>query len=270
MEQGKQKSGIPGLDSMLGGGFSRGSVIAVAGGTGSGKSIFASQFLVKGAAEYGEPGLFLSFDQQKDSIYSNLRQFGWDMAELEREQKLVFIEYPESELSAFVEQQGALADLIETLGIKRVVIDSITPYALLYSSEEERRINVLRLVNAVKGWKATCLISGEDRPGASSESLPHTISSVESFCDGFIHLSFMRESGKRTRAVEIIKMRGARHEHELKEAHITENGFVIGSPGSYEKQEYEKPGKPEAAGRAPSAGKADKMVKKARKVMLDD
>lgn len=225
----KQKSGIMGLDPMLGGGFVPGCAVAVAGGTGSGRTIFVSQFLVKGASEYDEPGLFLSFDQQKDSIYANLRQFGWDMAELEKQQKLVFIEYPENELSAFVEQEGALADLVETLGIKRVVIDSITPYALLYSSEEERRLNVLRLVNAVKGWKSTCLISAETKPAASQEAVPHTISGVESFCDGFIHLSFSRTEGRRNRAVEIIKMRGTRHEYEIKPAFITDKGFSIGA-----------------------------------------
>lgn len=256
MDRPMQKSGIPGLDPMLGGGFVRGSAVAVAGGTGSGKSIFVSQFLVKGALEYNEPGLFLSFDQQKDSIYTNLQQFGWDLPEIERKQKLVFIEYPGNELSAFVEQQGALADLIETLGIKRVVIDSITPYALLFPSEEERRMNVLRLVNAVKGWKATCLISAEDRPGSTAEGIPHTVSSVESFCDGFIHLSFLRQGSRRMRAVEIIKMRGCRHEHELREAHIAESGFSIGSAESEARQE-----KPLAPAKA---------VKKARKLILDD
>src|SRR3989344_5571335 len=242
----KQKSGIMGLDPMLGGGFVPGCAVAVAGGTGSGRTIFVSQFLVKGATEYGEPGLFLSFDQQKDSIYANLLQFGWDMAELEKQQKLVFIEYPENELSAFVEQEGALADLVETLGIKRVVIDSITPYSLLYSSEEERRLNVLRLVNAVKGWKCTCLISAETKSAVSQEAVPHTVSGVESFCDGFIHLSFLRADGRRNRAVEIIKMRASRHEHELKPAFITDKGFSICSS-------------PE-----------EKPVRKSRKVMIDE
>lgn len=246
MAEAKQKSGIPGLDSMLGGGFVPGGAVAVAGGTGSGRTIFVSQFLVKGAGEYHEPGLFLSFDQQKDSIYANLLQFGWDLSELERQQKLVFIEYPENELAAFVEQEGALSDLIETLGIKRVVIDSITPYSLLYSSEEERRLNVLRLVNAVKGWKTTCLISAETRHSASPEAVPYTISGVESFCDGFIHLSFSRSEGRRSRAVEIIKMRGTRHEHEIRPAFITDRGFSIGS------------------------SEAEKPIRKSRKIMLDE
>ena len=251
METPKQKSGIIGLDSMMGGGIPRGSVVAVSGGTGSGRTIFVSQFLVKGATEYGEPGLFLSFDQQKDSIYQNLLQFGWDMAGLEKQQKMVFIEYPSNELAAFAEQEGALHDLIETLGIKRVVIDSITPYAVLFQSEEERRMNVLRLVNALKSWKATCMISAEDRPGSSSEGLPHTIAGVESFCDGFIHISYLRQEGRRSRGVEVIKMRGTKHEHEIREAHITEKGFVIGAGGEKEERQ-------------------ERTVKKTRKVILDE
>jgi KaiC/GvpD/RAD55 family RecA-like ATPase len=229
MEENKAKSGIPGLDRMLGGGFLRHSTIAVAGETGSGRTIFASQFLVKGA-EAGEPGLFLSFDEQKNSIYPNLASFGWDMLSLEREQKLVFIEYPQNELAAFSEQEGAIKDLISTMGIKRVVIDSITPYALLFSATEERQVKTLRLVNAVKGWKATAMICSEALPGPE-HAVPHTISGVESFCDGFIHLGFMRRGGRRVREIEIVKMRGCRHEHELREAAITDSGFVVGAAG---------------------------------------
>ncbi|MCX8197875.1 MAG: hypothetical protein N3F07_01630 [Candidatus Micrarchaeota archaeon] len=228
MESARVKSGIPGLDFMLGGGFLRNSVVAVAGGTGSGRTIFVSQFLYKGA-EQGEPGLFLSFDQQKDSIYSQLASFGWDFLSFERKQKIVFIEYPQNELSAFPEQESAIHDLINTLGIRRVVIDSITPYALMFPSQEERRLAAMRLVNAVKGWKVTALISSETAH-TSHDSFPHTLSGVESFCDGFIYISFIREKDRRSRAIEIVKMRGCKHEHEMRPAHIGEEGFFIGKP----------------------------------------
>lgn len=225
---GKTKSGIQGLDAMLGGGFARGSTVAVAGGTGSGRTIFVSQFLHNGAVQYNEPGLFISFDDQKDSLYPNLASFGWDMLELERSQKIVFIEYPHNELSAFADQESAMRDLIATLGIKRVVIDSITPFSMMFSTPEERRLATLKLVSAVKGWKVTTLISSELIHG-SEDSFPHTVSGVESFCDGFIHLSFRRDGGQRKREVEIVKMRGTKHEHELRVAHITDEGFVIGA-----------------------------------------
>ncbi len=239
MDVPRVKSGIAGLDRMLGGGLLKNSVVAVAGGTGSGRTVFVSQFLVNGAIEQEEPGLFLSFDEQKSSIYANLASFGWDLMELERKQKVVFIEYPQNELSAFVEQEGALHDLIETLGIKRVVVDSITPYALLYTNPEERRTNTLKLVSALKGWKATCMVSSEDVPG-SEHSFPHTVSGLESFADGFIHLSFLREGGRRNRAVEVIKMRGCRHEHEIQPASITDRGFVIGPVGGDKKEARKK------------------------------
>jgi len=230
MDNTRVKSGIAGLDAMLGGGFVKNSAVTVAGGTGSGRTIFVSQFLYKGA-EAGEPGLFLSFDEQKESIYSNLASFGWDMMGLERKQKVVFIEYPQNELAAFAEQESALRDLLNTREIKRVVIDSITPYALMFPSSEERRLATLKLVNAVRSWKVTTLISSEIVHGAE-DSFPHTVSGVESFCDGFIHLSFHRQEGRRSRAVEIVKMRGCKHEHELRPAYIGESGFAIGSQGA--------------------------------------
>ncbi len=233
--EGRVKSGIPGLDAMLGGGIARGSTVAVAGGTGSGRTIFVSQFLYKGAQEFNEPGLFISFDDQKDSLYSNLASFGWDMIDFERKQKLVFIEYPHNELAAFSDQESAMKDLISTLGIKRIVIDSITPFSMMFSTPEERRLATLKLVSAVKGWKCTTLISSEIVHG-SEEHFPHTVSGVESFCDGFINLSFRRDGSKRVREVEIVKMRGSRHEHEFKMAQITDDGFAIGAAKAAKKK----------------------------------
>ena len=228
MESQKAKSGIPGLDRMLGGGFLRNSIVAVTGGTGSGRTIFISQFLVKGATDFGEPGLFLSFDESKGSVSANLSSFGWDLPSLEQKQKLTFIEYPHNELASFAEQGSALKDLIDTLGIKRIAVDSITPYALLFATPEERRIATLRLVNAIKSWGVTALISAESVPG-SEDIFPHSLSGVESFCDGFINLSFRRKGDRRSREVEIVKMRGCRHEHEFHPAFIGEEGFFIGS-----------------------------------------
>ncbi|MCX8174938.1 MAG: hypothetical protein N3E51_01920 [Candidatus Micrarchaeota archaeon] len=228
MESQRVKSGIDGLDRMLSGGFIRNSVVAVAGGTGCGRTTFVSQFLVKGATDFGEPGLFLSFDEQKETLFSNLMQFGWDLHKLEREQKIVFIEYPQSELAEFADQESAIQDLIDSLGIRRVVIDSITPYALLFSNPEERRLNTLKLVSAVKKWRVTALISAEVAPGYES-GFPHTVSGVESFSDGFIHILFASKGGRRRRMIEIIKMRGSSHEHELREANITSKGFSVGS-----------------------------------------
>jgi len=92
-------------------------------------------------------------------------------------------------------------------------------------------MNTLRFVNAVRGWKATALISAETVPSHESE-VPHTISGVESFADGFIHLSFLRKAGRRERALEIVKMRGSSHEHDIVPAQITQYGFSVGAAAS--------------------------------------
>ena len=260
MQSQKVKSGIAGLDTMLDGGFVKNSVVAVAGETGSGRTIFISQFLYKGAVEHDEPGLFISFDEQKNSIYSNLASFGWDLMELEREHKIVFIDYPQNEIRSFVEQEGAIRDIIQTLGIKRVAIDSVTSYALLFSSSEERQMNTLKFINAIKGWKATCLISSEVVPSLSS-GVPHTISGIESFADGLIHLSFLKQDGKRSRAIEIVKMRGSKHEHEVKPAFITDKGFVVGSIERKEKKEAKFALRDWIAKRKEMRGKAKKAAR---------
>ena len=85
--------------------------------------------------------------------------------------------------------------------------------------------------SAVKGCKVTTLLSSETVPGGE-DAFPHTVSGVESFCDGFIHLSFQRQDGRRSRAVEIVKMRGCKHEHEVRPAHIGDGGFSVGFQGA--------------------------------------
>ncbi|MCX8195365.1 MAG: hypothetical protein N3G22_04655 [Candidatus Micrarchaeota archaeon] len=230
METSKVRSGIPGLDTMLGGGLPKHSITVVAGGTGSGRTIFLSQFLYNGAVLHKEPGLFISFDDQKESLYPSLAQFGWDLMELERTQQLVFIEYPHNELAAFPEQESAMRDLVSTLGIKRVVIDSITPFSLMFSTPEDRKLNVMKLVSAIKGWKVTALISAETVHTPDTSHFPHTVSGAESFADGFIHLSYHKQDGKRSRSVEIVKMRGCKHTHEIRRAQIGPQGFVIEIP----------------------------------------
>ncbi|MHA2406072.1 MAG: ATPase domain-containing protein [Candidatus Hermodarchaeia archaeon] len=78
----KTKSGIPGLDEALHGGFPPGAVILVSGGPGTGKSILMNQFLFKGATEFKEPGVLVSMEESIASTIRNMKQFGWDLQSL--------------------------------------------------------------------------------------------------------------------------------------------------------------------------------------------
>ncbi len=221
----KVTSGIPGMDDMLGGGYTKNSIVTLAGSTGSGRTTFATQFLVQGYRQNKEPGLYLSFDEPKFSIFANLGGYNWDLPDLEREKHVVFIEYPHNELGDFMAQEGSLLELIDTLGVERVVFDSITPLALL-SEGDARRRELTKLVNTIRRWGVTALILAEDMHGSPGE-IPRTTVGIEALTDGFIHLGWAHDGSRRSRTLEIVKMRGSAHEHVLRPAFISERGFSL-------------------------------------------
>ena len=85
-------TGIEGLNELISGGFPQNRVILVIGGPGAGKTIFASQFLYKGIAEYGENGVFISLDEGKHHFFSEMAKFGWDFNKAEQEGKFGFLD----------------------------------------------------------------------------------------------------------------------------------------------------------------------------------
>src|SRR5512140_3450179 len=84
----KAPSGIQGVDEITGGGLPRGRPTLVCGGPGCGKTLFAMEFLVRGAVEYGEPGVFMAFEETADELAANVASLGFDLPRLEREKKL--------------------------------------------------------------------------------------------------------------------------------------------------------------------------------------
>ncbi|MFH1095574.1 MAG: ATPase domain-containing protein [Candidatus Micrarchaeota archaeon] len=221
----KVTSGIPGLDGMLGGGYTKNSIVAVAGSTGSGRTTFATQFLVEGYRQNKEPGLYLSFDEPKFSIFANMSGYDWNLPELEREKHVLFIEYPHNELGDFMEQESSLLELIDTLGVERVVFDSVTPLALL-SEGDARRRELTKLVNTIRRWGVSALLTAEDMHGSPGD-IPRTTVGIEALADGFIHLGWAHDGMRRTRTLEIVKMRGSAHEHILRPASISDRGFSL-------------------------------------------
>lgn len=256
----KVKSGIPGMDELTGGGFNRSSICAVIGPTGSGRTTFALQFLINGIEE-GENGLLISFDQQKANFFANALPFGWDLPELEQQKKFIFIEYPHNELEHFIEQEGAIRDLIDSLDIKRVTIDSITPFAVLFPEADERMRNLMKLVQALRKWNVTILITAEDI--STNQSMPRSLSGIESFSDGLIHLTFERTAdGRRVRAVEVVKLRGCAHQHGAFEANLDSGGFSLAGFGQQETQKEISEEFPQKTSGQPASGQPMQKTQK--------
>ncbi len=223
------KSGIPGLDKVLGGGFLEGSVVTVGGPTGCGKSTFAMQFLYKGATEHNEPGLYIAIEESRDSMLFHMSGYMWDIRGAEAEKKILFLDYPVYEVDQFMDQYGAIAEIISSAGVKRAVVDSIMPVALFFPGEDERKKGFLKLIDNIRKWGTTTMIVSEDTKPGGMDMLPNTTYEIESFTDGWVNLAYQYDEKKdeRVRYVEVLKMKGVKHSTKPYPAVIDDDGFHI-------------------------------------------
>ena len=222
------KTGIPGLDEICGGGFPRESIITLSGPTGCGKSTFGMQFLVEGAVKYKQPGLYISIEQDKQSMFLHMSGYKWDLEKLEKGKQLVFLDYPLHEVDQFMQQNSAIAEIINTTGVERVVIDSVMPLAILFANDDERKRGFLSLIDHIRKWGATVLIISEDTPATTQDVLPDTRYGIETLSDGWMHIYFLYDkSRERKRAVEVIKLKGVAHSSKIYPLELGDDGFKV-------------------------------------------
>lgn len=205
-------SGIPGLDELLGGGFEESSTTLVMGNAGCGKTTLLAQFLRNSAVENGEAGVFLSFEEAKDSITRHMLHFGFDLKALERRGLFTQISYRPHEIKKLVDEGGGLIlDTLNSLGAKRLAIDSLTSYSVLFDSQYRAREAELMLFDLLRKWGCTTLLSAEGIPSSKVRST----AGIEYLSDGLIVMHHPRIQGSRYRAIEVLKMRGAKFSDKL-------------------------------------------------------
>lgn len=204
-------SGVPGLDELCGGGFEKGSTMLCLGEPGSGKTTLLTQFLVNGALEHGESGVFLSFDEAKDSILRHSLSFGWDLAQLEKEGAVSVVTYKPHEVRRLAEEGGGLIwDTINETGAQRIAIDSLSSYVVLFDTPYAAREAQRSLFELVHKWGCTTLLSGE-----AASSGDRSSEGMDYLADGVLILHHPRQRNVRFRAVEILKMRGTNHSQKI-------------------------------------------------------
>jgi circadian clock protein KaiC len=219
-------TGIPGFDGLIEGGFEGNSVNLVVGGSGSGKTIFALQFLIEGIKK-GENALYITFEEKKDEFFRNMRAFGWDLEKYEQEGKFMFLEYNPEKVKIMLEEGGgAVESVVIGHNIKRIVIDSITSFALLFNDELSKREAALSLFDIIRKWNCTSLLTLEEEP---SERREGSSKSIEFEADSIIIIYFVRYKGKRDRFIEVLKMRGTKHSTEIHLFEMGKNGIVVGN-----------------------------------------
>lgn len=212
-------TGIHGLDTHVGGGFVRNSVNLITGSPGSGKTIFAVQFLMSGI-QHNEHALFISFEERRENFFRYLRPFGWDLNRLEAEGKLTFLRFSPEHVHDFLDKN--LEAMLKERGVKRVVIDSLTAFALLARDELSARESLVALFDRIRAWNATTLVVAEHEPHPSREP-----GLVEFATDSIIALYSFRNRNVRQRVAEIIKMRGTKVTGHVFPMRIGEDGITV-------------------------------------------
>ena len=218
-------SGVSELDGFMEGGFELGSVNLIIGSAGSGKSIFATQFIVNGVNKYDENGLYICFEEKKDWFFRHMDKFGWNLKELENKKKFIFLEYnPEQVKKLLVEGGGSIESIVEKHNIKRLVIDSLSAFELLFRDEGSKKDAVLKLFELLRKWQITAIVTGE----LEESRIERQESGGLAFeADSVILLYFIKQKNIRKRALEILKMRGTKHAKKIFPLEITSSGIKI-------------------------------------------
>jgi KaiC/GvpD/RAD55 family RecA-like ATPase len=237
-KDGRTATGIFGLDKILGGGYPRGTTVLVSGSSGTGKTIFCSQFLHSGIKEQQEPGIFISLEERASDIFEQMLSLGWDLEEHVQNGKLIIID------AGFLKTRALSArrDVVESfdvdafiqsicnasikIGAKRVVIDSIPAMGLQSERASEFRMIFSRMSTFLLNLGLTCLITTEcpEFPSISRYGIEEFVAR------GVIILSMKKESSELKRFLRVRKMRGIAHSMRNIPFEITEGGIVLYLP----------------------------------------
>src|SRR5437879_5236897 len=170
IQEGFVLTGIDGLDEMLGRGVPAGHIITVLGSFGTGKTTFALQFLMQGLIN-GEKAVFISLEEDVDSVVANAASFGWDLKRYLKEKKLHIVKLEPVDAKTTVTRiRSELPDFIKRRGASRVAIDSISQLNMLFANDTERREKLFALCKQLKSTGATCVVTagGDDEDRQSS------------------------------------------------------------------------------------------------------
>jgi circadian clock protein KaiC len=222
----KTATGISGLDEVTGGGLPRGRPTLVCGPAGCGKTLLAMEFLVRGITQFGEPGVFVAFEETAEDLVANVASLGFDLSQFEADGQLVIdhvnVAGAELEETGDWDLDGLLLRLgaaIDSVGARRVVIDTIETLFGAFSNTAVLRAELRRLFGWLKDRGVTAVITGERGDGTLTR---HGIEEYVSDC--VIVLDHRVTEQTSTRRLRVLKYRGSLHG-------TNEYPFLIGESG---------------------------------------
>jgi circadian clock protein KaiC len=225
----KCPTGIRGLDEITEGGLPRGRTSLVCGGPGCGKTLLAVQFIVQGITTYGEPGVFMSFEETSEELAQNVKSLGFDLKGLISRKQLavdyVRIERSEIEETGEYDLEGLfvrLGSLIEEVGAKRVALDTLEALFAGLPDEGILRAELRRLFHWLKRRGVTSVVTAEQGEQTLTR---HGLEEYVSDC--VILLDHRVTNQIATRRLRVVKYRGSQHGTNEYPAAIDENGLSV-------------------------------------------
>ncbi len=220
--------GIEGLDELIQGGVPKGSSILISGGAGTGKTIFATQFLYNGATKYNEAGLYVTLETNLKNITWDMENFRWDIKKLQEKElfkiyKLNLAEKDSENIEEEVlEELNIISEYIEKVGATRLVVDSTTSLAMWIRGSAAMRKTLFQFTDGLKKLDCTTLLTSETKGDKS------TISAfgVEEFVVDGVMVLYLHPPH---RTIFVRKMRGTSQSMSPHPFEITENGIVVRS-----------------------------------------
>jgi KaiC/GvpD/RAD55 family RecA-like ATPase len=241
MSMERTKSGVPGFDEIIGGGFPQGTCCLITGTAGSGKTTFAVQFLYKGITDCGENGVYVSLEERPRDLRQEMLNFGWDLAKMEKEKKLAIIDVGSARESIKTTEQYSMRNMGARLNIsalsahifevcrevkaKRIVIDSIPSLQLRLKDEAEVRRATSLFSNLLLEMERTSLMITEIAD-------THEVSRYgfeEYVTRGVVVMRLIPQYGELKRTIQTMKMRGTHHSTRTYPMEISSNGIVVHS-----------------------------------------
>ena len=227
-------SGIPMLDKLMGGGYPTGHAVMFGGNTGSGKSTFGLQFLAAGIQK-NQPVVMVALEESVTQIKKNAAVRGWDFDDWEKQNLLSFV----TTNLVDVNPDKLLYDIIhhvQTVGAKRVVIDSISSMESGTFDKHQVREFMLQIAAFFKSRGITCLMTylttdmfgsavGQLLGGTTSNELR-----LSSIVDGIVLLRYVERDQQVRKLLSVLKMRGSIHDKSIREFSIHSDGIQIGEP----------------------------------------
>jgi circadian clock protein KaiC len=225
----KCPTGIRGLDEITDGGLPRGRPTLVCGGAGSGKTLLAMEFIVRGIRDYGEPGVFVAFEETAEELTRNVASLGFDLDELVRRKRLavdyIRVERSEIEETGEYDLEGLfirLGTMIDQVGAKRIAVDTIETLFAGLVNEAILRAELRRLLRWLKDKGVTTIITGEQGEKTLTR---HGLEEYVSDCVIFLDHRIVNQIA--TRRLRVVKYRGSAHGANEYPTMIDQNGLSV-------------------------------------------